>query len=209
MAAPPVRSTGGWSAGVLTRAFPRSRDLVVARPILSAGHDCPELKVTPRAAQDLVAEIDLLRDDRVGGDIAPTEGYCEEWGNRAEIDKIAASNGKSPNQKQPPADSRSALAGAPHGPCGWSGWRRLARRRAAFNALTTRHEHGLDRRLSPGIVEPRRIHPLHPRQACACRLGMFRTCRAALLTPMVWPGDVDDRDSSPSPPVNSAGQEEL
>lgn len=65
--------------------------------------------MTPRAAQDLVAEIDL-REMTGRGDIAP-EGYCEEWGNRAEIDKIAASNGKSPNQKQPPADSRSALAG--------------------------------------------------------------------------------------------------
>ena len=34
-------------------------DLVVARPILSAGLIAQELKVTPRAAQDLVSELDL------------------------------------------------------------------------------------------------------------------------------------------------------
>jgi hypothetical protein len=39
--------------------LPALADLVVARPILSAGLIARELKVTPRAAQDLVAELDL------------------------------------------------------------------------------------------------------------------------------------------------------
>ena len=39
--------------------LPALADLVVARPILSAGLVARELKVTPRAAQDLVAELDL------------------------------------------------------------------------------------------------------------------------------------------------------
>jgi hypothetical protein len=40
-------------------SLPALADLVVARPILSAGLIARELKVTPRAAQDLVAELDL------------------------------------------------------------------------------------------------------------------------------------------------------
>jgi len=40
-------------------SLPALADLVVARPILSAGLIAEELKVTPRAAQDLVAELDL------------------------------------------------------------------------------------------------------------------------------------------------------
>ena len=40
-------------------SLPALADLVVARPILSAGMIARELKVTPRAAQDLVAELDL------------------------------------------------------------------------------------------------------------------------------------------------------
>ena len=39
--------------------LPALADLVVARPILSAGLIARELTVTPRAAQDLVAELDL------------------------------------------------------------------------------------------------------------------------------------------------------
>ena len=38
--------------------LPALADLVVARPILSAGLIARELKVTPRAALDLVAELD-------------------------------------------------------------------------------------------------------------------------------------------------------
>ena len=40
-------------------SLPALADLVVARPILSAGLIARELKVTPRAAQDLVTELDL------------------------------------------------------------------------------------------------------------------------------------------------------
>jgi hypothetical protein len=40
-------------------SLPALADLVVARPILSAGLIARELKVTPRAAQDLVAVLDL------------------------------------------------------------------------------------------------------------------------------------------------------
>ena len=40
-------------------SLPALADLVVARPILSAGLIARELKVTPRAAQDLAAELDL------------------------------------------------------------------------------------------------------------------------------------------------------
>src|SRR5271166_4409538 len=40
-------------------SLPALADLVIARPILSAGLIARELKVTPRAAQDLVAELDL------------------------------------------------------------------------------------------------------------------------------------------------------
>jgi hypothetical protein len=40
-------------------SLPALADLVVARPILSAGLIARELKVTPRAAQDLVAELNL------------------------------------------------------------------------------------------------------------------------------------------------------
>ena len=40
-------------------SLPALADLAVARPILSAGLIARELKVTPRAAQDLVAELDL------------------------------------------------------------------------------------------------------------------------------------------------------
>ena len=56
-------------------SLPALADLVVARPILSAGLIARELKVTPRAAQDLVAELDL-REMTGRGDIAPG-GYCE------------------------------------------------------------------------------------------------------------------------------------
>ena len=40
-------------------SLPALADLAVARPILSARLIARELKVTPRAAQDLVAELDL------------------------------------------------------------------------------------------------------------------------------------------------------
>jgi hypothetical protein len=40
-------------------SLPALADLVIARPILSAGLIARELKVTPRAAQDLVAELNL------------------------------------------------------------------------------------------------------------------------------------------------------
>src|SRR5271157_1470093 len=40
-------------------SLPALAELVIARPILSAGLIARELKVTPRAAQDLVAELDL------------------------------------------------------------------------------------------------------------------------------------------------------
>ena len=40
-------------------SLPALVELVIARPILSTGLIARELKVTPRAAQDLVAELDL------------------------------------------------------------------------------------------------------------------------------------------------------
>ena len=40
-------------------SLPALADLVIARPVLSAGLIARELKVTPRAAQDLVAELNL------------------------------------------------------------------------------------------------------------------------------------------------------
>ena len=57
-----------------------------ANPVCRA--NCSGAKVSPRAAQDLVAELDL-RNMTGGGDIAPG-GYCECCGNRSKMDKMAA-----------------------------------------------------------------------------------------------------------------------
>ena len=68
-------------------SLPALADLVVARPILSAGVIAREFRVTRRAAQDLVAELDP-RETMDRGDIAPG-GYCERCGTRSKTDLTA------------------------------------------------------------------------------------------------------------------------
>jgi hypothetical protein len=57
--------------------LPALVDFILARPIASAGMIAAELGVTPRAAQDMVAELGLREITGGGGGIAVRES-CEQ-----------------------------------------------------------------------------------------------------------------------------------
>ncbi len=73
-------------------SLPALADLVAARPILSAGLIAREVKVTPRAAQDLVAALDLR--EMTGRGRYRAWGKLWRCGNRSRIDKTATQIGR-------------------------------------------------------------------------------------------------------------------
>src|SRR5208337_1502797 len=73
-------------------SLPALADLVAARPILSAGLIARELKVTPRAAKDLVAALDLR--EMTGRGRYRAWGKLWRCGNRSKIDKTATQIGR-------------------------------------------------------------------------------------------------------------------
>ena len=64
-----------WRGGGLSPGCRRLLDYVLTRPIVSAGMIAEELRITPRAAQDLVAELGLRE--------ATGRGRYRAWGSKA------------------------------------------------------------------------------------------------------------------------------